>query len=126
VPGRGVGTGLGFPTANLKVDSRKVLPRGVFAMRAAVLSESGRPGGATRWRAAVGNIGERPTFGKGETTFEVHFLEPVRDLRKKRIWVQLVARLRAEKKFSGVEGLKKAIAHDIARARRLLARSGPP
>lgn len=63
VHGRHVGTDLGFPTANIQVAKEKLLPKhGVYI---------GRLRGVSNIKVLV-NIGTNPTFGKNETTVEVH------------------------------------------------------
>lgn len=63
VHGRHVGTDLGFPTANIQVAKEKLLPKhGVYV---------GRLRGVSNIKVLV-NIGTNPTFGKNETTVEVH------------------------------------------------------
>jgi riboflavin kinase/FMN adenylyltransferase len=111
---------LGFPTANLRPDPRKVLPAtGVYAVRVRL------PGEATAVHAGVANIGVRPTFGEGQApVIEVHLLDVVLDLYELPLAVELVERLRAEQRFSGVEALKAQIASDAQRARVLLAGAG--
>jgi riboflavin kinase/FMN adenylyltransferase len=109
--GRGDGRGinLGFPTANIYVDPRKLLPaEGVYA-------------GFVGKKKCVVNIGSRPTFGAGKLQVEIHLLNFSGDLRGKTIRVDLTRRLRHEKQFADVEALKAQIRKDIARVRRRLS-----
>jgi riboflavin kinase/FMN adenylyltransferase len=108
---------LGFPTANLRPDPRKVLPAtGVYAVRVRL------PGEATAVHAGVANIGVRPTFGDGRAPLvEVHLLDLELDLYELELVAELVERLRAEQRFSGVDALKAQIASDAQHARVLLA-----
>jgi riboflavin kinase / FMN adenylyltransferase len=116
------GRQLGFPTANLRLDPRKLLPaRGVYAVRVRLPGESAEVFG----HLGVCNIGVRPTFG-GEPRLlvEVHLLDASMDLYGLPLVLALVARLRDERRFSGIEELKAQIAADAAQARALL--SGEP
>ena len=109
------GRTLGFPTANVHVRSRLVLPPdGVYA---AIVSTAGGP------REAVVNIGLRPTFGGRQRTVEAHVLDFTGDLYRRWLVVEVVERLRGEERFSGPDALRAAIAADIAHARRVLAAS---
>jgi riboflavin kinase/FMN adenylyltransferase len=115
---------LGFPTANLRLPAEQLLPaRGVYAVRVAL------PGETEAQHAAVTNIGVRPTFG-GELTLlvEVHLLDVALDLYGLPLRVDLIARLREERRFSGIEALKAQITLDAQQARERLAagESGPP
>ncbi|HKB49363.1 MAG TPA: riboflavin kinase, partial [Ktedonobacterales bacterium] len=108
---------LGFPTANLRLDARKALPaHGVYAVRVAL------PGEPAPRHAGVCNIGVRPTFG-GEPRLlvEVHLLDAALDLYGLTLRVSLIARLRDERRFGGVDELKAQIARDAEEARMQLA-----
>jgi riboflavin kinase/FMN adenylyltransferase len=109
------GRALGYPTANLEVGSpiKKQLTRGVYVGWA--LSEGGMP------RGALVNIGVRPTFGGRELSIELHILGFSGNLYGKTLDVELVKRLRDEKKFDEIEGLVRQIEMDIEQARMLLA-----
>jgi riboflavin kinase/FMN adenylyltransferase len=107
VRGDGRGRGLGFPTAQL-------LPaRGVYAGRALV------PGG--EWRAAVVNVGERPTFGGTGLVVEAHLLDFAGDLYDARVRLSFQARLRGEQRFASATALVERIHEDVRAARELLA-----
>lgn len=114
-PGRGIGSGLQFPTANVDVgDSRKLLPKfGVYAARVAILPDP-RP------LPAVLNWGKRPTFGPSETVLEVHLLDFEGDLTGQSLEVHFVDRIREERKFDAPEALREQIARDAREARERL------
>lgn len=105
---------LGFPTANLEIDAKKILPAdGVYAVRAAV-GDEGYNG--------VTNIGWRPTVDGTRHLTEVHLFDVQPDLYGKTLEVQFIARLREERRFAGVEALKAQIAEDAQQARLVLER----
>lgn len=113
VRGRGVGVRLAFPTANLRVDSRKVLPAdGVYAVWADVGDQR---------RAAVVSIGTRPTFPGAGRALEVHVLDFEGDLEGQVLRVHFVARVRAQMQFRSEEALADRIAGDVQTARGILA-----
>ena len=109
IHGENRGAGLGFPTANLKVEDKLMLPFGVYSSWM-VVDGKRLPG--------VTNVGVRPTFGEGlPALVESHLLDRQLDLYGKNVELQFVERLREEKKFSGVEELKAQIAQDVGVAR---------
>lgn len=134
VSGHGRGRELGFPTANVEVEERRMLPGdGVYAALARVGGYDG-PGAAdsraqtwpppdSTWRPAVVNVGLAPTFGEGERRVEVHLLDqdPGPDLGGQRIEIRFVARMRGEVRFPDVAALSAQIRADVAAARALLA-----
>ena len=107
---------LGFPTANLRIDERLVLPaNGVYAVRVRL------PGEERAIHPAVANLGVRPTFGgEPRLLLETHLLGVTMDLYGLTIGVEWVARLRDERRFEGIEALKAQIALDAQRAASLL------
>jgi riboflavin kinase / FMN adenylyltransferase len=110
--GAGRGRQLGFPTANLEINSRQALPAdGIYATRAYVAGHS---------YPSVTNIGTRPTFGEGERTVEVYLLDFEGTLYSQELRVELIERLRGEKRFSNPEELKAQISHDVEQARSIL------
>jgi len=116
VKGRGGGKKLGFPTINLEV-KKKALPRGVFVV-------SGWSGSRPltfpfkKRFYGVCNIGTRPTFLKHSPVIvEVHVLKDLKNARGKFVFVELLKKLRNEKKFSSKETLISAIARDVGKAR---------
>ncbi len=118
VRGQQLGRTIGFPTANLSLPPRKIVPRrGVYAVRAA--TPRGRADG-------VMNIGLRPTVSGERETYEVHLFDCEADLYDQTLVVDLVARLRDERKFDGLPALQAQIHADCEQARALLAAGDEP
>jgi riboflavin kinase/FMN adenylyltransferase len=112
VRGDGRGRTIGIPTAN--VDSgRELLPRvGVYATRA--LLEDGSV------VSSVTNVGLRPTFQGEGVRVEAHLLDRNVDLYGQRLALDVVARVRDERRFAGVDALLTQIQLDIVAARAAL------
>jgi riboflavin kinase/FMN adenylyltransferase len=112
VRGDGVGRKLGAPTANLNVAGLVLPPNGVYAVHATVRRKAHR---------AVLNIGLRPTLGqaKPELRVEAHLLDFDGELYGEEMELTFVERLRSEKRFPSLIGLKQQIVRDIAAAREL-------
>jgi riboflavin kinase/FMN adenylyltransferase len=114
------GRTIGFPTANLDAVPEMLPPDGVYATRVEILDVDGaaRPLGASG--GGVTNIGVRPTVAGKHRTIETLVFDWAGDLYGKRLRLFLVARLRGEKRFSGLEELKAQIAVDSRAARERL------
>lgn len=105
------GRTIGFPTANVLPDPALVVPaRGVYAGYAHVDEEK---------YAVCTNVGVAPTFERGESRIEAYLLGFEGDLYGREIEVSFTARIREERRFSGVEELKEQIARDVEEARRI-------
>jgi len=113
--GRGLGRGLGWPTANLQVDGRKCLPKeGVYA--AWVRRADGHR------LAAVMNLGRQPTVDpKAPSAVEVHLLGVDLQLEGERLSVEPVRWLRGQQTFGSLEELSGQISRDANQATDLLA-----
>ncbi|MFC2021763.1 riboflavin kinase, partial [Chloroflexota bacterium] len=111
--GTGRGTELGFPTANLDIDPNQALPaEGVYTTRAHIDDQVYQ---------SVTNIGRRPTFGGNRRTVETYILNYHGDLYGRQLRIDIVERLRGEKRFDTVEELKKQITEDIKQGRAFLS-----
>ncbi len=112
--GEGRGRKLTYPTANLEIEGvRKMLPsQGIYAARVHLGSQV-EPGAFY--------IGTKPTFGGRTESVEVHIIGWKGSLYGRRLEVSFVQRLRDDAEFGGEGALKKAIARDIARARKILS-----
>ena len=105
------GRTIGFPTANLVPPTGKVLPQyGVYAADV-------RIGEGTDVHGAAVNVGVRPTFGENAPLVEVHLIDFDGDLYDQRLSVDFVRRVRAERRFEGLDALKTQLADDVARCR---------
>ena len=110
------GKKLGFPTANLEVEPGQALPTGgVYACRAYIDGQS---------YPAMTNIGTRPTFGGGPRLIEVYLLDYNGDLYGQELAIDIIERLRDEKKFDTPEQLIKQIAEDVKQGKALLKTRG--
>ncbi len=108
------GRTIGFPTANVEMGESLQPKLGVYAVRVAVE-------GSDKTISGVANIGKRPTFDKRDILLEVHLFDFDEDIYNKHLRVQLIAFLRSEQKFDGIESLKKQISTDSKIARIVLA-----
>jgi len=107
------GRRLGFPTANIEIPPKKVLPaNGVYAVRTRLGEECS---------AGVANVGVRPSFDETQRTIEAYIFDFDRAIYGEMLEVQFVARLREERRFPSVEALVAQIDADAQEARRLLA-----
>jgi riboflavin kinase/FMN adenylyltransferase len=113
VTGAGLGSKIGFPTANLSASGMQLPPNGVYAVRV-------RRGGSIL--SGVCNIGLRPTVDASTTTpvVEVHLFDFSSDLVDESLSLEFVKFLRPERKFSGLEELMEQIARDCEEARGIL------
>jgi len=116
VAGAHRGAELGFPTANIEVDPGQALPPDGVYVTWAYIDGQAYP--------SMTNIGQRPTFGNNERTVEVYVLDYQGNLYGHEMKIDLIDRLRDEKKFNSVEELKNQIAEDIKRGRAMLSRHG--
>jgi riboflavin kinase/FMN adenylyltransferase len=109
------GRQIGFPTANLHLGSMVRPALGVYAVRVGLLHDR-----EARWIDGVANVGKRPTFGGEDVVLEAHLFDFTGDLYGKRVTVQLLHYIRAEKKFDGLAALRAQIAADGDAARGIL------
>jgi riboflavin kinase/FMN adenylyltransferase len=108
-PGAGRGRDLGFPTANLTVARRTLLPaEGVYA---------GMAYGAGEEAVAAINVGTNPTFGTEPLHVEAFLLDFDGNLTGKPLTVEFWERLRDEMRFSSPEELSRQIEDDVERTR---------
>lgn len=112
--GAGRGTELGFPTANLEIHPKKLLPpAGIY------LSDNEMEGGPARGLTYVGSA---PTFGPGPTRAEVFLVDYQGSLKGRTLKTLLRSKLRADKVFGSSRELVQAMNDDVARAREFWAR----
>ena len=92
VKGKGIGRGIGFPTANIRVqDQNKINFDGVYAVN--IIYDK-------KIFKGMLNIGKNPTFSNTELSIEVHLFDFDQDIYNQLITLELVKRIRNEIKFS--------------------------
>jgi riboflavin kinase/FMN adenylyltransferase len=107
------GRELGFPTLNLAVPPRKLLPPdGVYAV--VVDTPRGRFGGMM-------NQGHRPTFDDGQRLIEVHLFGFTGDMYGRSVRIEWLQHLREIRRFDGVAALRAQLTDDRLRAMAMLA-----
>ena len=112
IRGTGRGAELGFPTANLDIDPQQALPAdGVYATRAHVDAETYK---------SMTNIGTCPTFNGTKRTVEVYILEYHGNLYGKALKIDIMKRLRPEKRFHSPEQLVTQMVEDVKQGSALL------
>ena len=115
--GARLGTGMGFPTANILMSPGTALGHGIFAVRVVIEG----PGGGRRSLQGAAYFGQRPTFDNGAPVLEVFLFDFDGDLYGREIVVEFVAFVRPDQRFPGMEALIVQMDKDCARARELLA-----
>ena len=107
IHGQKLGRKLGFPTANIDLESEiKLVPKyGIYATK--VVHENGTA------HFGLLSIGERPTVDQsGEISIEVYLLDFDDDLYGSDLTIKLLHRIRGEKKFDNLEELKNEMKND--------------
>ncbi|MBN1672249.1 MAG: bifunctional riboflavin kinase/FAD synthetase [Kiritimatiellae bacterium] len=115
VRGRHLGTRIGYPTANLDPHNEVWPPFGVYAAHARIDG---------RRLVGVVNVGTCPTVVRADDakpSIEIHLLDFSQSLDGQDIEISFAARLRNEHRFCDVDHLKRQIARDVRKARRMLA-----
>lgn len=103
--GKRLGRTIGFPTANVYPPNGALLPMsGVYETVVDINGER---------LSAITNTGTNPTVGKETLRTETYIPSADIDLYGKRITVEFVRFIRAEKKFSDLEALKRQIREDL-------------
>ena len=111
IKGKGLGSNLNFPTANIYIEeSYKLIPKeGVY------LVQSNLNGHQTY---GMMNIGKNPTVSQdNKTHIEVHFFDFDGDLYGKTLKIELLDHLRSEIKFPNIDALKEQLENDKSTAK---------
>lgn len=103
--GKGRGKSMGFPTANIILENKnKIIPKfGVYAVN--ILYNK------IRYKGML-NIGMNPTFNNPECSIEVHIFDFNKEIYGSKLSIELVDRIRNEKKFNNPDELKNQLAID--------------
>jgi len=111
-----LGRTLGTPTINMRFSAGVLLPAfGVYATK--VYLEDSSMQSDANGHIGVTNVGIRPTVDdSGLVTAETHILNFQRNLYGHQVRIEFHKRLRTEKKFSDVGGLKAQVSKDCEAA----------
>jgi len=102
VEGRQIGRKIGFPTANICLPKKKLIPAsGVYVCE-------------VDNRMAILNIGTNPTVQGTKQTVELHIPNFQGDLYGKLLTIKLLRYLRPDRKFENIELLRLQIQQDVA------------
>jgi riboflavin kinase/FMN adenylyltransferase len=107
------GRDIGYPTANLAIESYLRPRYGIYAVTGRVLATGQELQGAA-------NLGVRPQFEPPKELLEPYFFDFAGDLYGQEIEVAFHHFLRPEAKFDGLEALVAQMDRDCTEARRLL------
>ena len=105
VKGDGLGKQIDYPTANIKIEENyKIIPKdGVYYIKTTI---------DNKLYNGMMNIGHRPTIGSKEKSIEVNLFNFNRDIYDKIISINVIKKIRDEKKFSSIYALKAQLAKD--------------
>lgn len=104
VGGKRLGRTIGFPTANLKTLDTMLIPKiGVYYTNVKIKDKIYK---------GITSVGNNPTVNGKNTTIETYILDFNEDIYDSNIKVYFISRLRDEKKFSGLDELKKQLEMD--------------
>lgn len=115
IGGRKLGRQLGYPTANIRLNTAPSPLNGVFAIRA-----RWNDGG---WHDGVANLGTRPAVGGEGFLIEAHLFDFKGDLYGLKLEVEFIAKLRDETHFEVIDDLVVQMREDERQARTCLARN---
>jgi riboflavin kinase/FMN adenylyltransferase len=116
ISGERLGRRLGFPTANIRLHRRVSPVAGIFAVRVSGTGTDRLPG--------VASVGTRPTVGGIGWLLEIHLFDFERDLYRRRLAVDLIAKLRDEVHYPDLATMTEQMHRDADRARELLGPRG--
>ena len=110
--GRGMGKKIGFPTCNIDLNEYVIAKPGVYAVK--VLQ-----GKSKKILKGIANLGYRPTFNQKKIILEVNIFNFNRNLYNKKLTVKFIKFIRGEKKFKGIDQLRKQIKLDLQIAKKI-------
>jgi riboflavin kinase/FMN adenylyltransferase len=115
VKGDGIGKTIGYPTANIQIESKAKLipPPGIYACYISI--------GSARFGGML-YIGNRPTVTeKGQQTIEVNIFDFNDNIYEEIIGISFVSYVRSDAKYDSLESLKTQLDADLLNVRQILA-----
>ena len=116
IKGDGIGKTINYPTANVSLSSQeKIIPKkGVYAVRCELKNK--------KYCNGVMNIGNRPTIGINQNeSIEIHLFDFNENIYGETLNVDVIRKIREEKKFKNIEALKTQITKDCIKATQMLS-----
>ncbi len=110
--GRRLGKTIGFPTCNIDIGNYVIAKPGVYAVKILINKTKKKLSG-------IANLGYRPTFNQNKILLEVNIFNFKKNLYNKKLTVEFLNFIRGEKKFNGIDELKKQIKIDVKIAKKL-------
>jgi riboflavin kinase/FMN adenylyltransferase len=107
--GQKLGRQLGFPTINIKMGSKTLIVKGIFAVMVKGIDN--------RVLQGVASLGTRPTVNGVDSILEVYILNFNQDVYGYSVEVDFLHKIRDEKKFDSLEELTVNIEQDIVLAK---------
>ncbi|WP_375238393.1 bifunctional riboflavin kinase/FAD synthetase [Aurantibacter sp.] len=105
IRGKGIGKTIQFPTANIKIyETYKLIPKdGVYVIESTIDNKT---------VFGMMNIGNNPTVNGISKSIEVHFFDLNEDLYGKDLTIEILKRIRDEKKYESLNELKTQLKKD--------------
>ncbi|MDZ5252608.1 bifunctional riboflavin kinase/FAD synthetase [Clostridium sp. LIBA-8841] len=104
VSGKKIGRTIDFPTANLKTDEKRILPKiGVYYTNVGIDKKIYK---------GITSVGNNPTVNGKNITVETHILNFDEDIYGKNIKLYFISKIRNEKRFNSLEELKEQLIKD--------------
>ncbi len=113
--GKQLGRTIDFPTANITLSKTRLLPNGVFAVKVSIAGKSSVYQGMC-------NIGTKPTVSdKNFRQIETHLFDFNENLYGKTLYIEPIAKIRDEQKFTDINELINQLHKDKLRSLDLLS-----
>ena len=109
--GRRMGKKIGFPTCNIEMGNYVIPKPGVYAVNIYIKKNN-------KFLKGIANLGYRPTFNQKKILLEVNIFNFSGNLYNKKLTVEFVKFIRSEKKFRGIDQLRKQIKSDLRIAKK--------
>jgi riboflavin kinase/FMN adenylyltransferase len=107
--GQKLGRQLGYPTINIKMGSKTLIVKGIFAVMVKGIDN--------RVLQGVASLGTRPTVNGVDSILEVYILDFNQDVYGYSVEVDFLYKIRDEKKFDSIEALTVNIEQDVVLAK---------
>lgn len=113
IKGKSIGKTIQFPTANIKIsEDYKLIPKdGVYVVQSSINDTI---------VYGMMNIGNNPTVNGKNKSIEVHFFDLNEDLYHKTLSIEVLKRIRDEKKYDSINALKLQLKKDQETAKAFL------